>query len=115
MSPAGDRSERTGKEIFIPPRTTPAYTQTRGYRMSTGSLRRRRRGNYSMLSALMLFMLSGFGALSIDISLLHGQIDTIAGRPFGTLTIAIPDATLRAAIDELARQGLHTEVLGYVA
>jgi D-methionine transport system ATP-binding protein len=56
-------------------------------------------------------------ALSIDVSLLHGQIDTIAGRPFGTLTIAIPGdaATLRAALDALARQDLRTEVLGHVA
>ncbi len=56
-------------------------------------------------------------ALSIDIALLHGQIDSIAGRPFGTLTIAIPgDApTLKSALDALTREGLHTEVLGHVA
>ena len=54
-------------------------------------------------------------ALSIDIALLHGQIDTIAGRPFGTLTIALPDAALTQAAAELARQGLRTEVLGHVA
>jgi len=55
--------------------------------------------------------------LSIDIALLHGQIDSIAGRPFGTLTIAIPgdDATLRSAVETLTRDGLHTEVLGHVA
>jgi D-methionine transport system ATP-binding protein len=53
--------------------------------------------------------------LAIDVSLLHGQIDTIAGRPFGSLTIAIPDAALKPALDELARQGLRTEVLGHVA
>jgi D-methionine transport system ATP-binding protein len=55
--------------------------------------------------------------LSIDIALLHGQIDSIAGRPFGTLTIALPgdDATLQSAVAALARQGLRTEVLGHVA
>ncbi|MBX3501441.1 MAG: methionine ABC transporter ATP-binding protein [Alphaproteobacteria bacterium] len=54
-------------------------------------------------------------ALSIEVSLLHGQIDSIAGRPFGTLTIAIPDAALEAVVAELARQELRTEVLGHVA
>jgi len=53
--------------------------------------------------------------LSIDIALLHGQIDSIAGRPFGTLTIAIPGAALTAALEALARQDLRTEVLGHVA
>lgn len=36
--------------------------------MSSRSVRRQRRGNYSMLSALMIFMLAGFGAISIDLS-----------------------------------------------
>ncbi|MGE0422401.1 MAG: methionine ABC transporter ATP-binding protein [Reyranellaceae bacterium] len=53
--------------------------------------------------------------LSVEVSLLHGQIDSIAGRPFGTLSIALPDAALSAATEELARQGLQAEVLGHVA
>jgi D-methionine transport system ATP-binding protein len=55
--------------------------------------------------------------LSIDITLLHGQIDSIAGRPFGALTIAIPGdpSILQTAMGEFVRHGLHVEVLGHVA
>ena len=55
--------------------------------------------------------------LSIDIALLHGQIDSIADRPFGALTIALPGdaAILQSVLAELATRGLRAEVIGYVA
>jgi D-methionine transport system ATP-binding protein len=55
--------------------------------------------------------------LSIDIALLHGQVDSIGGRPFGTLAVAIPGhpPTVQTALDEFRMHDLRTEVLGYVA
>ena len=55
--------------------------------------------------------------LSIDVGLLHGQVDSIGGRPFGTLAIAIPDdpPTVQAVLDEFKVNDLRAEVLGHVA
>ncbi len=53
--------------------------------------------------------------LSIDANILAGSVDEIAGRPFGTLVVSLPQASLSTAIAFLKQYGLDTEVLGYVA
>jgi D-methionine transport system ATP-binding protein len=53
----------------------------------------------------------------IDVPILHGQVETITGHPFGTLFISVPSEAgiLRRIIEEL-RVGRNTvEHLGYVA
>jgi D-methionine transport system ATP-binding protein len=54
--------------------------------------------------------------LGADINILAGQVDAVAGRPFGTLIVAIPvtHASVPAAVGALTRLGLSAEVLGYV-
>jgi D-methionine transport system ATP-binding protein len=53
----------------------------------------------------------------IDVQILSGQVDRIAGAPFGNLLLAVPaESEVVAAALALVRQhGLHGEVLGYVA
>jgi D-methionine transport system ATP-binding protein len=55
--------------------------------------------------------------IGIDVNILSGQVEQIAGRPFGTLVIAVPgDIASRGAVEaSLQRLGLEAEVLGYVA
>jgi D-methionine transport system ATP-binding protein len=55
--------------------------------------------------------------LSIDINILSGQLETIGGRGFGSLVIAVPgDAvTVHAVTAALDRLELTAEVLGHVA
>ncbi len=53
--------------------------------------------------------------LNIESSILAGSVDEIAGRPFGTLVIGLPQGSLRTALAFLSHYGLDTEVLGYVA
>jgi D-methionine transport system ATP-binding protein len=55
--------------------------------------------------------------IGIDVNIMSGRIDQIAGRPFGTLVIAVPaDVASRGAVEAaLQRLGLAAEVLGYVA
>ena len=55
--------------------------------------------------------------LSIDFTLLHGQVDSIVGQPFGVLVVAVPDdpMVVAAVLRELDQPGLQAEVLGYVA
>lgn len=55
--------------------------------------------------------------LSINVGLLHGQVDSIGGRPFGTLAIAIPGdpPTVRAVLEQFKSNDLRAEVLGHVA
>lgn len=55
--------------------------------------------------------------LGIDINIVSGRIDTIAGQPFGTLIISVPadDTALHAVIAALGKLDLKAEVLGYVA
>lgn len=52
----------------------------------------------------------------IDVAILHGQIDSVAGRPLGVLVVAVPAempvARLRSV---LAADGVDLEVLGHVA
>ena len=54
--------------------------------------------------------------LAADINILAGHIDTVAGRPFGTLAVAVPvtHGSVPAAIAALGRLDLSAEVLGYV-
>ncbi len=55
--------------------------------------------------------------LAIDITLLHGQVDSIDGHPFGTLTVAIPGpaSTVGHALLHLESRGIQAEVLGHVS
>ena len=55
--------------------------------------------------------------LGVDVNILAGQIEPIAGRSFGTLIVAVPaDAvTVNAVRAALGQLNLSTEVLGYVA
>jgi D-methionine transport system ATP-binding protein len=53
----------------------------------------------------------------IDVNILHGQVETIADRPFGTLIVSLATgpAALASIIDELRTWRNHVEHLGYVA
>ncbi|HEX2553899.1 MAG TPA: methionine ABC transporter ATP-binding protein [Microvirga sp.] len=53
--------------------------------------------------------------LAIESTILAGAVDEIAGRPFGTLVVGIPEGSLGAALAFLAPYGLDAEVLGHVA
>ncbi len=55
--------------------------------------------------------------LGLDLNILSGSVDEIAGRPFGTLVVSLPNepATLDAALAFLAARALDTEVIGHVA
>jgi D-methionine transport system ATP-binding protein len=55
--------------------------------------------------------------LGIDVNILHGQVETIAGHPFGSLFISVSaePETLRKAIEELKAGQNTVEHLGYVA
>lgn len=54
--------------------------------------------------------------LGVDVNILSGRIDTIAGRPFGVLVVSVPGdiASRGAVIATLDRLGLASEVLGHV-
>jgi len=55
--------------------------------------------------------------LGLDVNILHGQVETIAGRPFGSLFISVsadPD-DLRQIMEQLAAGQNTVEHLGYVA
>lgn len=56
-------------------------------------------------------------AYDVDVNILHGQVETIADRPFGTLIVSVaaaPDA-LQNIIGELKAGSNTVEHLGYVA
>jgi D-methionine transport system ATP-binding protein len=55
--------------------------------------------------------------LDIDVNILHGQVETIAGHPFGSLfiSVAAEPETLRKVIAELKAGQNNVEQLGYVA
>jgi D-methionine transport system ATP-binding protein len=55
--------------------------------------------------------------LGVDVNILAGQIEPIAGRSFGTLVVAVPNdtVTVDAVRAALGRLDLSTEVIGYVA
>jgi D-methionine transport system ATP-binding protein len=53
--------------------------------------------------------------LNVDATILAGSVDEIAGRPFGTLVVGLPEASLSTALSFLHQHGLDTEVLGHVA
>ncbi len=53
--------------------------------------------------------------LDIEPNILAGSVDEIAGRPWGTLVIGVPEASLATTLDFLKQFGLDTEVLGHVA
>ncbi|TWT10602.1 methionine ABC transporter ATP-binding protein [Reyranella sp. CPCC 100927] len=52
----------------------------------------------------------------IEANLVAGQIDEVAGKPFGILNVALPaaDATLASALDYLRQRDFDVEILGYV-
>jgi D-methionine transport system ATP-binding protein len=55
--------------------------------------------------------------LGLDVNILHGQVETIAGRPFGSLFVSVsgePD-NLRRITEQLAAGQNTVEHLGYVA
>jgi D-methionine transport system ATP-binding protein len=52
----------------------------------------------------------------VDLAILHGQIDTVAGRPLGALAVAVPVGIAPVRLKAgLAAYGVDLEVLGYVA
>ena len=55
--------------------------------------------------------------LGLDLNILSGSIERIAGQPFGILLVALPgDAdTLARARTFLDARRLHTELIGHVA
>ncbi len=53
--------------------------------------------------------------LHVEANILAGSVDEIAGRPWGTLVIGVPEASLPKTLDFLKQYGLDTEVLGHVA
>ena len=55
--------------------------------------------------------------LNVDINIIAGQVDSIGGRPFGTLLVAIPcgRGSIHAVTAALERLNLTSEILGYVA
>ncbi|MFN3671549.1 MAG: NIL domain-containing protein, partial [Bosea sp. (in: a-proteobacteria)] len=57
------------------------------------------------------------GTLGIDVNILAGRIDEIAGRPFGTLLVQVParEPERSAVLGALRTLELKTEVLGHVA
>ncbi len=56
-------------------------------------------------------------SLDIDVTVLAGQVDAIAGKPFGNLIVAIPakPGVAEAVIGLASAHGLQAEVLGHVA
>lgn len=52
--------------------------------------------------------------LATDVNILAGAVDEIAGKPFGTLVVAIDQAALAPAQALIEERGLTSEVLGYV-
>jgi D-methionine transport system ATP-binding protein len=57
------------------------------------------------------------GTLGIDVNILAGRIDEIAGRPFGSLLVQVParEPERSAVLGALRSLELRTEVLGHVA
>ena len=54
--------------------------------------------------------------LGIDLNILSGSVDEIAGRPFGTLVIAVPQGDVLTQVRAfLSHRDLDAEVMGYVA
>jgi D-methionine transport system ATP-binding protein len=55
--------------------------------------------------------------LGLDVNILHGQVETVAGYPFGTLFISMPAGPddLRRIVDQLIAGQNTVEHLGYVA
>jgi D-methionine transport system ATP-binding protein len=61
-------------------------------------------------------VISRLGQLTgVELNILGGAIDEIAGRPFGVLVVAIAAEAVPAAQAYIAEQELRSEVLGYVA
>jgi D-methionine transport system ATP-binding protein len=55
--------------------------------------------------------------LGVDVNILHGQVETIAGHPFGSLFISVssePDM-LRKIVEEIRASQNVVEHLGYVS
>jgi D-methionine transport system ATP-binding protein len=56
-------------------------------------------------------------SLGVDVNILHGQVETIAGHPFGSLFISVSSepGVLRDVIGELQASNNTVEHLGYVS
>lgn len=56
-------------------------------------------------------------SFDIDVNILHGQVETIAGHPFGTLIVSVPSSLdlVGKIIGELKSSGNAVEHLGYVS
>jgi D-methionine transport system ATP-binding protein len=52
--------------------------------------------------------------LLVDVNILAGAVDEIAGKPFGTLVVSLPEPSLAPALAFIAARGLSAEVLGHV-
>ena len=54
--------------------------------------------------------------LGIDVNIVAGRIDSIAGEPFGALLVSLPsdEPARQAALAALAQLQLRSEVVGYV-
>ena len=50
----------------------------------------------------------------VDLNVLHGQIDTIQGRPFGSLVVAVAGRS-ETVIHQLEDNDVRVELLGYLA
>jgi D-methionine transport system ATP-binding protein len=53
--------------------------------------------------------------LNVEANILAGSVDEIAGKPWGTLVVGVPEASLSTTLAFLKQYGLDTEVLGHVA
>ena len=55
--------------------------------------------------------------IGVDVNLIAGRIDSIAGNPFASLIVAVPAAEpgRSAVLASIERLGFSVEVLGYVA
>ncbi|WP_230532721.1 methionine ABC transporter ATP-binding protein [Microvirga roseola] len=51
----------------------------------------------------------------IEANILAGSVDEIAGRPWGTLVVGVPVASVQQTVAFLSQLDLDTEVLGHVA
>ncbi|CAN5393815.1 methionine ABC transporter ATP-binding protein [soil metagenome] len=56
-------------------------------------------------------------AHNVDFNILHGQVETVAGQPFGTLIASVPASPelLAILVGEITASRNHVEHLGYVA
>ena len=56
------------------------------------------------------------GRFGLDLNILHGQVDEIQGRPFGSLAVFVRGArdALQAAVDHLRLAGVRVQEVNHV-